>query len=86
MTPKESTSPLPLILNNAQSAAPVCAWTGLTEQVLGQLTVDAAVLGVPAFARICATSAEMGMVVTDTGLAPPVARAFTASGAEVLTA
>ncbi|MFE5717343.1 DeoR/GlpR family DNA-binding transcription regulator [Streptomyces erythrochromogenes] len=48
------------------------------------VAADSSKLGVRAFARICATSA-VDVLVTDTGLAPTVARAFTAAGVEVVT-
>lgn len=47
------------------------------------VAADSSKLGVRAFARICATS-SVDVLVTDTGLAPAVSRAFTAAGVEVL--
>ncbi|MFF2786031.1 DeoR/GlpR family DNA-binding transcription regulator [Streptomyces sp. NPDC058049] len=48
------------------------------------VAADSSKLGVRAFARICATS-SVDVLVTDTGLAPAVARAFTAAGVDVVT-
>ncbi|MFB7169227.1 DeoR/GlpR family DNA-binding transcription regulator [Streptomyces sp. NPDC056254] len=48
------------------------------------VAADSSKLGVRAFARICPTSA-VDLLVTDTDLAPAVARAFTAAGVEVVT-
>ncbi|MFE5488457.1 DeoR/GlpR family DNA-binding transcription regulator [Streptomyces virginiae] len=48
------------------------------------VAADSSKLGVRAFARICATS-SVDVLVTDTGLAPGVAGAFTAAGVEVVT-